>query len=190
MSPNRAAAQPARQYVCMAVAGLLHPNAPALPNSRGMGYIVRRSHSSLDTPPTPTPFCALSPRSSHTLSGRTLPGLTLSVLRGAKGSPETPRSVSGKNVLLKTSLSDSVKWHTSALSYGRKSCQCQQRAGAKPPWQPAEWEMMIGKRARCRDSVAAGALRGAEKAQALFLCLLVSLKPLSPGSKWNASNVL
>lgn len=72
MSPNRAAAQSARQYVCMAVAGLLHPNAPALPNSRGMGYIVRRSHSSLDTPPPTPPLSALFPPDHpiHYLAGR------------------------------------------------------------------------------------------------------------------------
>lgn len=35
-----------------------------------------------------------------------------------------------------------------------KSYQCHQRVGtveAKPPWRPAEWEMRIGRRTRCRS---------------------------------------
>lgn len=68
-------------------------------------------------------------------------------------------------------FSDCVKWAASALflslSLWGKSYQCHQRAGtaaAKPPWQPAEWEMRNGRRARCRDTAwyCAGALQGAE----------------------------
>lgn len=92
-------------------------------------------------------------------------------------------------------LSDCVKWAASALPLLGKSYQCHQRAGtaaAKPPWQPAEWEMRIGRRARRRDTayIAPELSMGLRMLQPLAALLRSLLSPLFPGlldflSTWN-----